>query len=183
MARSSGSICRPRGRSAWRSTRTREDADRRPARASRSLWRWSTVARQAAGELVTRAWSRPASRSRPWSSRRYGSSGECRRSRAQMSLKTWGGYTFDAVRQAVQHRQGWSEDRDADGRERWCGPCPIFRMRGAAVFRQATSTWATRKRCSWRATLAARRDPGHLGGKLFREHLDALGVTSNGSRS
>ena len=29
MARSSGSICRPRGRSAWRSTRTREDADRR----------------------------------------------------------------------------------------------------------------------------------------------------------
>ena len=42
-----------------------------------------------------------------------------------MSLRTTGGVTFDDVRQAVQPRPDWNEDHDADGRERWSGPCPL----------------------------------------------------------
>jgi len=90
--------------------------------------------------------------------------------------------TFDDVRQAVQNQRGWNEDCDVDGRERWCGPCPIQDAPGCRVSAGAEHL-GDRQEVLMACNACNPHDPGHLGRALFLEHLDALGVMSNGSRS
>ena len=105
------------------------------------------------------------------------------RERRAPLLKTWGGYTFDAVRQAVRHRQDWKDDRDSDGRERWYGPCPLPPGRAGCRISAGSEDLDDTQEVLIACSACRPDDPGHLGGRLVAEHLDALGVVRDGSRN
>ena len=94
----------------------------------------------------------------------------------ELNLNTTGGVTFDDVRQAVQNRQGWNEDRDADGRERWYGPCPIQNAPGCRVS-AGNENLSDTQEVLMACNACNRHDPGHLGRALFLNHLDAIGCS------
>ena len=81
--------------------------------------------------------------------------------------------TFDDVRQAVQNRQGWNEDCDADGRERWYGPCPIQHAPGCRASAGAEHL-GDKQEVLMACNACNPHNPGHLGLVLFLKHLDAL---------
>ena len=97
----------------------------------------------------------------------------------QMHLKRSYDVTFDAVRQAVHNRPGWNDDCDADGRERWSGPCPVQAALGCCV--SAGAEHLGDKQEVLMACRACNPDaPGQLGAKCFRAHLKALGCRVTG---
>ena len=94
-----------------------------------------------------------------------------------MSLRTTGGVTFDDVRQAVQPRSDWNEDHDADGRERWSGPCPLAAPNSEVACR--ISAGQEHLDDEQEVLMACNQcnlsDPGHLGKWRFLKHLEELG--------